>query len=401
LLNENIYKQANAKTHTFCNSASSLIKRLRIISDKGGELEDIINYNQTHAMCADLVLDIPNRWCRVEAGFGNTGYTQEIIARPAVIAPAVPTDTASLIAEVAKIKTALLAPQPASAWGSDYVGCNEAVITQNGLHTFCIPLELSSLVGSASEKLVPLMLMGSLIMEIELNPTCCMVNDNALPTFAVSDVEYHAQIIEFSSDVNQALTSMASSSGLYIHGTQWKAIYSSLASGVKNIVISERLKSLKSLFLTFNKPPADLANTRSTARDNHELTSFQVRAGAEYFPVHAIKGTANDKTKNGEFIVETFKAISQYANSQHSCILNSENFATNENVADRCSRSVFGIDMDAFCKDASESGLNTIENSPIDVRFDTVNADVVDSYVHLLFDVIYVISPDGQVSVSK
>jgi hypothetical protein len=285
---------------------------------------------------------------------------------------------------------------------SDMVGCNELKIADGTSYQLCIPLELSSLVGSAAEKLIPLMLMGSLIMEIELNPTCVAVNDNATPKFSVSNVEYHAQIIEFSSDVNQALTSMTSSSGLYIHGTSWKGIYSSLAKGVKNIVISERLKSIKSLFLTFNKPVAvaNLSGTRSTARDNHKLTSFQLRAGAEYFPVFPVQGT-HDISGNSKFYVETLKAISQYSNSQHSCILNNENFASNANTADQCGRSAFGLDLDAFCKDASESGLNSIESSPLDERFECGNDDAIDSYVHLLFDVIYVISPDGQVSVSR
>jgi hypothetical protein len=58
---------AGGKTHTFCNSASSLFKRIRVISSKGGELEDIVNYNITHSVVSDLMLSFENRASRGEA----------------------------------------------------------------------------------------------------------------------------------------------------------------------------------------------------------------------------------------------------------------------------------------------------------------------------------------------
>jgi hypothetical protein len=269
------------------------------------------------------------------------------------------------------------------------------------VRTLCIPLELSSILGSGATKLVPLMLMSDLILEIELNPFLVMVTENVAPKFQITCVEYHAQIIEFSSDINEALSNMCRSSGLFIHGVQWKSIYSSLADSTKNIIVSERLKSIKSLFLSFHLPYDNLTNKRNTARHPNSLISYQVRFGSEYVPVFPISATDATSTHNGEFYVECLKAISRYSDSNHTGVLNTENFASVQNVADRCGKAVYAIDCDCFGSEQCESGMNSIENSPIDIRWTNTTNAKMDSYVHLMFDTILCISPDGNVTVSR
>ncbi len=52
-------------THTMSNSANCLFYRVRIIADKGGDLENILYYGFTHACVADAMLDPAKRLTRL------------------------------------------------------------------------------------------------------------------------------------------------------------------------------------------------------------------------------------------------------------------------------------------------------------------------------------------------
>jgi len=142
---------AGAYTHTMSNSANCLFYRVRVIADKGSDLENILYYNQTHAAIADMTLGPEARSARLEQGYGTYGQVG--------LADAAQNDlvaTANLANLTKKLRNTVTA--------SKYWGCDEVTIAQNASQTFCVPLDLSSLLGPAQKKFAPLFLMGGLTL---------------------------------------------------------------------------------------------------------------------------------------------------------------------------------------------------------------------------------------------
>ena len=212
--------------------------------------------------------------------------------------------------------------------------------------------------------------------------------------------EYHTQLIEFEGDVNQALTSMTLQSGLFIHATQWSSYYQSLPAGGKTLLVSDRLKSVKSVFTIFNIPSAD-NRVRNLGRTHANITGFKVKIGSNYYPNQAIQGTHN-KNENGEFVVELYKAVSEFSNVSHTSLINAVNFDTEDQTIDSVGRACYGIDLDNFSKANVESGVNMILNNPLIVELDTTgNVAALDARVFLLHDVILCVKSDGTFCASK
>ena len=364
-------------TYTFSNSAHSLIDRIRVIAASGQELENIMNYSHTHACLSDLLLSPEKRMSRLQEGYGVSG--------PLSYTPAAMAGAAATAAEV-NASLATLRPNFLS------VGCGEMTVAQGATTRVYIPLELSQLVG-ANKKLLPLFLTGELTLEISLARPC-MVSDVTSPqTFLVSNVSYCGSMISFSGSVNSALTQMVADSGLFIHGTSWSSQKQSLAAGQSSIVNSERLKSVKSILVSFTDESV-AANTRPTNRITNGLTSLQIKAGSEYFPPQPIRANSASASENGWYLNETYKALSVYGDVNHSGVVNTRNFASSTSNANQVGRAVYGLDLDAFGKDPVESGLSTIVNSPITLLFEgSVGGCAVIS--HLLYDCIFHIRPDG------
>ena len=382
--------------HKFSNSAHSLIKRLRIVSQQGGmDLEDIREYWQIHASMSDLLLAPDNRSVRVEQGYG---YNSTPV--PAAFVGAVggnPT-AAEFLAESGKVRNALTAG--ALVGGNGSICTNELTVARNASVTLAFPLELSALLGTAQKKFLPLFLFGDIILEIELNPVCVSNVTDVAPVWSISNVEYHAQLVEFDSAVNIALTNMARQSGLFIHGCSWTTVYSQLANGQNTVVCSERLRSLKSVFVGFTDPALDYTQ-RKTSRNNHTITNYRLKAGGMYIPNFDVTGIATDATKNAEFVVETYKAIGEYSNSIHSGLMNSYSFASNVASDVKIGRSLYGIDCDAFGRSDTESGLSTIENNPMTFQFTQATAGAMNCYFMMLHDCIWSVDVNGSVSISK
>jgi len=400
--------EANPYTHTMANSANCLFYRVRVIADKGSDLENILFYNHCHAAISDLVLGPEKRATRAEQGYGNWGAC--------TTTNAVDLGTAEALANQLKVlrNTSTAAP---------YWGCDEVSIAQGGTQTFCLGLDLSTLLGPGQKRFLPLFLMGGLTLEITLDPYGPMNSNASAPLFNIKNVEFHAQCITFSSDVNMALTAMTQQTGLFMHGCSWTNIMNSLPSSASSSwIISERLRSLKSLFIAFQDPAYQgAANWRSSARASNKLRTLQLKLGSTYYPPQQLKANANDASNpasSAEFLVETFKAIGETGNNYHSSMMNLYNFgvdigSVNAPSAVAVGRPVYGLDLDAFGRSDVESGVNTIMNNPITVITNSSAAYVssavgganpnstLNAINFLYHDCVFSISPDGAVTVNK
>jgi hypothetical protein len=156
------------------------------------------------------------------------------------------------------------------------------------------------------------------------------------------------------------------------------------------------------MFLAFIKSGLTYAD-RKTARNPNGITSLQYKFGSQYLPSYPIRGDAADVKHNGEFLVETLKAISEYGNSMGTGLVNNDSFASSGTSNDSCGKAVFAIDCDCFGREFVESGLSTVENNPITVKWDRPAAGGAvlpgqDVYLCIYHDVLYNILPNGVVT---
>ena len=416
-----INRDADPVVHTMSNSASCLFYRVRIIADKGGDLENILYYGFNHACVADGVLDPAKRLTRKEQGYGSYGLA--LGGLPLVVAAA--TDATRLVAVAADaaanqvaIRAAfvevnanlalLAAARNTSVVSSSHLGCDETRIAFGQTQTFCVPLDLSALLGPSQKRFLPLFLTGGLTLEITLDPNGPMTSGPTRPLFDIANVQYHAQCITFDNSVNSALTAMTQQSGLFMHATSWTNIMTTLGdTGSNNWMIQERLRSLKSAFFAFQNPAFVAANWRSTARASLRLTQFQLKIGSTYYPPQQIKVNAGDASlsaSNGEFLVEYHKALGEYNNINHSSMINTTNFGTDYGAdANRVCRAVYGLDLDSFGRSDVESGVNTIINNPItfNVQCAAIPGYTPNCYNMLLHDVVFSVDPSGAFTCNK
>lgn len=433
------YKNAEAGnvTHKFANSAHNLIYRLRVISDVSGQdLENILYYGFTHSCIADLTLSSAERASKLEQGYGTWGQTT--LANAA--------DAATTLALANQLKVLRNVKTASSFWG-----CDEMTIAQNQNQTICLPLDLSCLLGPSQKKLLPLWLCNGLMLEITLDPFGVSSSAATPPQFQIFDVQYHAQCIDFDASVNQALRALSNDKGLFMHGVSWTNVLSQIPDNTQSWIISERLRSIKSVFFAFNDPSSvGTAWYRSNNRQTNNLTNYQVKIGSEYYPPQRIQasnhGDASNPNSNGEFVNELNKAIGEYANTYHESLLNIYNFsqdvnnrttiaavaavAANPNANPPVAavaavpagsavvttglarddiyqyavgRALYGLDLDAFGRSDSESGVSSILNNPLTFNFQQNGSfgGVLNAYTMLMHDVVFQIDPSGLFTVAR
>ncbi len=419
-----LFTNTSGQTVQFDGSAHSVIQRMRLTSKSGGmDLEDIRNYGQLVNMLSDLQYGNQQRFCKSEQGYGYGG----LLSAPYAAQPASNAQTVAQLATslgltlgapgavtaftalgagagaAANVAIPAIIAQDASAGNSETaLGCGEFSMANNGYFTAVLPL-LSGLIGAGASKYLPLFLTGDLMLEIELASSYkpyVSASDAANGGFKIQNVELHCQLVEFGGDINSALKAMCDRSGLYLHGKSWRSYFNSI-NAVQNpsILISERLKSIKSAFLTFSLTQAN-SQARSMARHHGGVTGLQLKIGSEFYPNSALQGNGSDEKSNSEYILETMKAIGEYCNVSHNSLICSKNFASGDATLASCGRAVYGIDLDAFTKSNIESGVNSVLNNPINVMVTSGGVANLNAYVYLYYDCIFNISPNGSFSVS-
>ena len=366
-------------------SWNSFIQRIRLTSASGGDLEDIRNYGYLVNVLSDLQYSTAQRYTKTMEGYGYAGLLTPTIA--------VQAGGAAVVAQAAFIGA-----------NENSFGTGEPAVTNAAQVTVFLPI-MSSLIGTSARKYLPLFLIGPLTLEIEFaSGYSPYVTLNATTGYQVTNICLHTQLIEFDADVNISLTQMANKNGLVIHGTTWSSYYNSLPnSDNPNIVISERLESVKSLLTCFSINPAD-STTRYMARHPAYVRSLQFKIGSELYPAQPIQGSSEVVFSNSEYMYEALKAIGEYGNSLHQSIISSVNYAATGVTINSVGRCVFGVDLDAFSKSPIESGLSTVLNNPITMQFTTAkgaNTMPGSNFTFLLHDITYHLSSQGQFTAHK
>jgi hypothetical protein len=416
----------NAVATQFDGSAHTVIKRLKITSKSGGEdIENINEYGNLYNMLADLQLGWNYRATtgNMVEGFGNGSNfapaSQPAVALQAGLTNAQLTTAVGLNNAVACISAQVLS----NAVGTNpiSIGINEPTLASGASATFCLPL-MSSVIGQLNNKYLPLFLTGDIQLEIELHarPSFTTIGDVAEPVkYSITGVELHTQLIEFESAVGNTLRAISAVKGLFIHATSWKHYPSNLSAngGSNNLLINDRLRSVKSLLMSFRPSITTNATRPVSCRSSIGMTGYQVKVGSQLYPPQVISGDASSASKNAsEFFSETLKAVGCLGNSHNAGVIENGSYCITPTSAVAntypCTnhfgetgipaRAVFGLDFDSFTKQQIESGVNTINDNPINVMLTHAQPQFATTAdIYLLHDEILIIDQQGSFRLSK
>jgi len=299
-------------------------------------------------------------------------------------------------------------------------------------YTFSIPL-VNGLLGSTQDKMVPLQLLGSspLTIEIEMAPLLDIGIFSALPAgnnrYVVSDVRYVAALVEVGPEVDQQIRMVQEVSGgrLVLSGTDYTHFAGNISAGalgVQSINVPARRKSMKSLLFvgasqTYAGGAAHHLVTNLSFGGNFNAKSFQMKVGSVLYPATPIESTgAFPAFDRSEVVSELAKCWGTLSSAHGTGILMGANYATTDcdvagmavdagpgNAPQSLRFAPFGIDLEAFQRTAIESGVNTADRSlPITLMIDVAAAaaEAVNVDCFISYDSLYYIDEAGSVRVS-
>jgi hypothetical protein len=384
------------------------LRRLRI-EQAGNVLSDCQNYNK---LMSAIVL--PSQ-CSLEA-VGHRSITEGIRfanQHGASMAPAPPAESTGTIS---------ISPAPDSTQITANAGGADT-------YTFCIPL-MQGLLGSTQDKMVPLQLLGSspVTIEIELAPFLDVGVFNVAPGagYTIDQVRYLAQLVEVGPEVDAQLRMVQEVSGgrLVLNGVDYTHFAGSIsagATGLNVINVPARRKSMKSLFFvgasqTYGGNQHTFANL--SYGGNFNAKSFQMKIGSVLHPATPIEANLNTPAGNrSEVLSELAKCWGTLSSVNGVGVLCAANYATTDcDVAGMAvdvgpgagpTQSLrfapFGIDLEAFQRTAIESGVNTADRSlPISLMIDiaAANAQAINVDAFVAYDSLYFIDETGTIRVS-
>ena len=323
---------------------------------------------------------------------------------------------------------------------SDEVCAN---LAGNGSYTFSIPL-MNGLIGTTQDKMVPLQMLGSspLTIEIELADGLDIGAYGAAiaaPTYTIQDIRYIAQLVEVGPEVDAQLRMVQDVSGgkLVLNGvdyTHFNGVIPAGASGNQAINVPARRKSLKSLFFvgasqSFVAAGAGPAGEQALSFNasyggTMTLIDYQIKIGSVVYPptpVNCAFNGANGVSAfvRGEALSELAKCFGTVSSAHGVGSLSSMNYAINQgNVATlpqdpgvggasvSYQFAPFAMDLESFQRTALESGVNTSDRSlPITLVLNIGGGAAaaneqfnIDAYV--AYDSLYFIDPMGNIRVS-
>jgi len=302
-------------------------------------------------------------------------------------------------------------------------------------YTFCIPL-VNGLLGSTQDKMVPLQLLGSspITIEIELAPLLDIGTFGALPAgnnrYIIDDVRYLAQLVEVGPEVDQQIRMVQDVSGgrLVLNGVDYTHFAGNIPAnslGSQVINVPARRKSMKSLFFvgasqSYAGGAAHQLVSNLSFGGSFSAKSFQMKIGSVMHPATPIECNFNNDALTAVNRAEAFSELAKCWGTLSSVngvgVLSTSNYATT--TCDVAGMAVdagpgagpqsyrfapFGIDLEAFQRTAIESGVNTADRSlPISLIIDIATAQAqatnVDAYV--AYDSLYFIDEMGTIRVS-
>ena len=314
-----------------------------------------------------------------------------------------------------------------------------ALVANGGTYTFSIPL-MNGLLGTTQSKMVPLQLLSSspLTIEIELAPLLDIgVYAAAAPvagtSYTIDNVRYIAQLVEVGPEVDAQLRMVQEMSGgkLVLNGTDYTHFNGNIpagATGNQVINVPARRKSLKSLFFVGASTTYAAAGAGGPEHNfvfnlsyggNFNMTDYQVKIGSVVYPPTPIDAQfqgGNQAFQRGEVVSELAKCWGTLSSAHGTGILNTINsYAADCDVANMAVASPngaavtsyqfspFGLDLEAFQRVAAESGVNTASSSlPISliVNVGAANAEAINVDCYVSYDSLYFIDETGAIRVS-
>tara|TARA_R110000822_G_scaffold19675_3_gene64054 strand:+ start:1566 stop:3005 length:1440 start_codon:yes stop_codon:yes gene_type:complete len=302
-------------------------------------------------------------------------------------------------------------------------------------YTFAIPI-VNGLLGTTQDKMVPLQLLGSspLTIEIEISPALDIGIYPAAPGaggYTLSNIRYVAQLVEVGPEVDQQLRMVQEMSGgrLVLNGVDYTHFNGNIplgAQGNQVINVPARRKSLKSLlFVGASKSYAGGAAQHLVYNQsyggNFRMRDYQAKFGSVLHPPTPVdcgfSGAAGAAGVRAEALTELAKCFGTVASTQGQGVLSSISYAPLDcDVANMTLTGAagapatvhrfapFGLDLEAFQRTAIESGINTADRSlPISLIINCDGAAAteainVDCYVS--YDSLYYIDQQGSIRVS-
>ena len=292
-------------------------------------------------------------------------------------------------------------------------GDNTSVTNTNGQSRGYSVKLMSALLNNS--KMIPLGFVagGGLVLELTLDSDQIAVWNNlgTQGTYSISDVNYVGQVVEMEEGFNQSFRAMLGSSG----GIQWAGStfrghnysFLSAVSGNANIPVSERAKSIKSLYtiLRVNSGASDQFSATGytlSRRTSNDVTSYQVKIGSNVWPSQPIKGSQTDAS---QFVAELVKSFSALGDVRQGSSIDEDNFLETD-PASAYGSAVYAIDLETYPQstDILESGINSSDLAlPINIEMQfggTALAQTLQVNTYALVDAIFTLDSMGMLTVS-
>ena len=313
---------------------------------------------------------------------------------------------------------------------------SDALIANGGTADFCIPL-VNGLMGLGQDKMIPLALLGSspITIEIEFAPLLDIGVFAAAPAaggnYQIDNVRYIASMVEAPAAVHQQIRMVQQMSGgrLVLSGQDWTHFNGNISAGVtgqQNLNVPARRRSINSLFFvgasqTFGAgAAAQDANYNLSFGGNFNMTNFNMKIGSLQVPPTPIEceyGAAGwNGESRGEHMIEVQKCLGTLGSTHGAGSLSTTNFATADcDVASMSAStaagaisatylfSPFAIDLRSFARVATSSGYNTADKStPITLQMNIglANAEAINVDAYVNYDSLYYIDESGTIRVS-
>jgi hypothetical protein len=182
-----------------------------------------------------------------------------------------------------------------------------------------------------------------------------------VPSFEVDGVELIVPVLQYSDTVVQSMKQMVQQLGTFSMSsyTFKNFTYPYKAGGNMSVPLAIRVRSLKAIYFFFQsvQSSSDYSIPRVSARENINLSDYQLRVGSMYYPASKVQMTASNP---GEVVVELLKSVSKLNDMRLGTYINKKNFYLSQSQG---GLQVFGIDLEGLQNEYMESGLNTSENA--------------------------------------
>lgn len=310
-----------------------------------------------------------------------------------------------------------------------------AIPTAGSFGTFCIPL-VNGLIGLNQQKMIPLQLLGSspVTIEIELAPLLDIGVFAAAPAgnYEIDTVRYVAQMVETPPELDMQLRMVQEQSGgaIMLTGVDWTNFQGNInvgATGQQNINVPARRRSIKSIVWTGASKNFVGGGNFQFERYNlsygghFNMTEYSVKVGSIQYPSEPVKcdygAAAGPAGTRAEHLMELHKTFGSLGSTIGVGSLNGFNFAVSDCDVPEMARIVnpanadssykfcpFAIDMEAFQRvSAGHDGVNTADRAtPITLQL-TIGAPAgdaiaVDAWV--CYDSLFYIDSTGTIRVN-